>query len=349
MDELILRKHEYTIRAKQILKRTAEDIVELSQIAYGYRDEFGFQEYIEWVNNELGLSRRYGCGLLKVYENFKSSAPGALIPNFDSSAIRLLSESSESAREEAFERAELGEDITKSKAQEIISRHKAEAEAAKREAAEAKKESSSKQQAITSLEDQIISLEADRTRLRKENDQVIRNKSADDAAIIRQEENYRKVTKELEELRAKVAQPQVIEKEVKVEVEKRIEVIPEDYDVLKVEVNTLKEKLKTSKQKSGEELSQYQRRVNDLSKRLAQKEEALASFDVEQKQLKAFRKLSEGQNCILEAMRLLEGSYLSQPRLQETIIEHLKAIQKNIDKFHDLVGTIDLEVIYEQN
>ena len=79
--------------------------------------------------------------------------------------------------------------------------------------------------------------------------------------------------------------------------------------------------MNTTRQKSGEELSHYQRRVDDLTKRLAQKEEALASFDVEQKQLKAFRKLSEGQNCILEAMRLVEGFYNNQPRLRETIIE----------------------------
>ncbi|MBU0907857.1 MAG: hypothetical protein KKE05_06905, partial [Nanoarchaeota archaeon] len=197
------------------------------------------------------------------------------------------------------------------------------------------------------LKDQIASLEADRTRLRKENDQVIRTKSADDACIIRQQEKFEELNRQIEELKAKVAQPQVIREEVKVEVEKRIDVIPEDYEQLKTEVNTLKEKLKTSKQKSGEELSQYQQSVADIAKRLAQKEEVLASFDMEQKQSKALRKLSEGENCILEAARLLKGFHLSQPELQETIARYIESIRKILDRLIDHVETIDLEVIYD--
>ena len=60
MDELILRKHEYTIRAKQVLKRTAEDIIELSQICHEFHEEFGYQEYFAVGKDELGLSKKYG-------------------------------------------------------------------------------------------------------------------------------------------------------------------------------------------------------------------------------------------------------------------------------------------------
>jgi hypothetical protein len=105
--------------------------------------------------------------------------------------------------------------------------------------------------------------------------------------------------------------------------------------------------LKTSKQKSGEELSQYQRRVDDLTKRLAQKEEALASFDMEQKQSKALRKLSESENCALEAKRLLSGSYLSNPEMRDSIVRYSESIKKIIN---DLVGNtdvIDMEVVYD--
>ena len=56
MDELILRKHEYTIRAKQVLKRTAQDVIELSQIAHEYHEAFGYQEYIRWIKEDLQIS-----------------------------------------------------------------------------------------------------------------------------------------------------------------------------------------------------------------------------------------------------------------------------------------------------
>src|SRR4030042_2048890 len=95
MDEqLTLHKYEYTIRARQVLKRTAEDIIELSQICHEYHQEFGYQEYIQWVKIELSLSKTYGCNLLNVYEKYGSSPHYGLNCNFDSSAIRLLAESS---------------------------------------------------------------------------------------------------------------------------------------------------------------------------------------------------------------------------------------------------------------
>ncbi|MEW5805042.1 MAG: hypothetical protein AB1847_23400 [bacterium] len=86
---IVLKKFEYTIRAKQVLKRTAEDIVELSQICHEYHQEFGYQEYVRWVRNELGLSGTYGKNLLNVYENYGDRTLSVL--NFDSTAIRLLS------------------------------------------------------------------------------------------------------------------------------------------------------------------------------------------------------------------------------------------------------------------
>ena len=147
-----------------------------------------------------------------------------------------------------------GEHISAKLAKEIAERHKAEAEASEEEAA-------SKQQTITTLEDQIKSLEGERTKLRAEHNRAILTKQADDQCIIRQEEFVEKLNRQIEELKAKVAQPQVIEKEVEKVVEKslkwsRLRMIT---SMLKGDVESLKEKLNTTRQKSGEELSHYQR------------------------------------------------------------------------------------------
>ncbi len=43
---------EYTIRAKEILKRTAQDIIDLSQIAHDVREKIGYKDYVSWVKND---------------------------------------------------------------------------------------------------------------------------------------------------------------------------------------------------------------------------------------------------------------------------------------------------------
>ena len=223
--------------------------------------------------------------------------------DFDPTAIYLLAAPSvpESARQEAQELHDSGEHISAKLAKEIADRHKAEAEAAKREAA-------SKQQTITTLEEQIKSLENERTRLRAEHNRAILTKQADDACIIRQQEfgeekerQIEELTRQIEKLKAEAAQPQVIEKEVKVEVEKRIEVIPEDYDVLKVEVNTLKEKLDTTFQE-----------LDKVTKKLSKKEGLLSLFDNEQKQARGLQKVNDGMKYIEEAYLLLKDQCLDE-------------------------------------
>ncbi len=93
------------------------DIIELSQIAHEYHSEFGYQEYIEWVKEDLKLSETYGRNLLNVFQNFGVTAQSA-VEQISSSALRLLSAPStpESAREEVIERAEAGETVTHAKA-----------------------------------------------------------------------------------------------------------------------------------------------------------------------------------------------------------------------------------------
>ena len=75
-------------------------------------EEFGDTEYQRWWCEELGLGRRRAFQILNVYEKFGSSAQYAL--DFQVAALYLLSAPStpESARTEAIEKAEAGEQIT---------------------------------------------------------------------------------------------------------------------------------------------------------------------------------------------------------------------------------------------
>jgi|GEM_PF-3107717 len=90
----------------------AQDIIELSQIAHEYHQEFGYQEYITWVKDELKLAETQGRRFLNVYDKFGSTANLAVI-DIAPSALYLLSQSStpDSAREEALELAESGETV----------------------------------------------------------------------------------------------------------------------------------------------------------------------------------------------------------------------------------------------
>jgi len=220
MDEIILQKHEYTIRAKQVLKRTAQDVIELSQIAHEYHEAFGYQEYVRWVKDDLQISEMFGTRILNVYKQF-GSTNNLLVEEFQPSALYLLSAPStpEPAREEALSLAESGEKISHAKAQEIIAKYKAEAETAKREASEAKKDSFSRQQTITTLEE-------NQTRLRAEHNRAILTKQSSDADILRMDaasdrmkQQLEENNRQIEELKTQIAQPQIKEIEKRIEVE----------------------------------------------------------------------------------------------------------------------------------
>jgi len=117
------KKQQFTIRAKSCLKRLAQDIVELSQIAHEYHGEFGYRDYIEWVKNDLGLSETYGKNMLNVFKNIGAQCA---VDNISSSALRLLAAPStpEPARQEAIAKAEAGETVTHADAKELVEAHK---------------------------------------------------------------------------------------------------------------------------------------------------------------------------------------------------------------------------------
>lgn len=309
-----------TVEIRILVKQTAQGIIEIGQRLIEVKERLEHGKFLPWIKNEFGWSEKTAVDWMNVTKTFKS-VPGTDLSMFQAKALYLLSAPStpEPAREEALILAESGEKITHAKAQELVAKYKAEAEATKTENKE---------------------LKENLTRIRAENDQVRRNKAADDECIIRQEENYRKkleeiekgnrqiekLTKQIEELKSQVAEPQTIEKEVKVEVEKRVEVIPEDYEKLKGEVEILKENLKTIKQESDEDASQYEERIDKLTKKLNKKEKLLESFEEENKQIKGCQKLTEGMKLLQDAHTLLKNKYIDQDT-KEIFINCLQTVK----------------------
>jgi 5-hydroxyisourate hydrolase-like protein (transthyretin family) len=126
-DLAVWKREHLTTQAKGILKRTAEDILELSRVCHEFHEEFGPDEYQDWWSNELGLGRRRAFQILNVYERFGASAQYALADtDFHVSALYALAAPSvpDAARDEAIQKAESGEAISHAEAQELIRRHK---------------------------------------------------------------------------------------------------------------------------------------------------------------------------------------------------------------------------------
>jgi len=208
------RKNFLTNQARSVLKRTAQDIIDLSQICHEYHEEFGYQEYIRWVKEDLGISKRLGLSWLNVYEKFGSAnfAPIDIQP----SVLYLLAAPStpESAREEAIEKAEAGESLSHKQAQELIEAHKALAE---------------REERINDLQKQILSLQS-----KLPTKDVI--------------EKIQELTIALEAERNKPA----------VEIERVVEVIPEDYEGTKAELETTKDTLKKIKSQAKKLRNEYE-------------------------------------------------------------------------------------------
>jgi DNA repair exonuclease SbcCD ATPase subunit len=322
-DQLALKKVEYTVRAKQVLKRTAEDIIELSQICHEYHQEFGYQEYVRWLKDDLGMSETYGRNLLNVYKQFGFTAQCAVIPCFDSSALRLLSENStpESARQEALDRAEQGETISYKAAHEIVDRYKAQVNDLK--------EKLNKAESLNKLSKDI----------------------AGEAQRYKQEtEGYRQ---EAEALRGKLIaeqgkEPEVIEKIV--EVEKEVIKTPEDYEQTKKELEKAKGELdrtKTKLRKTAEDTEYRDKRIQNLLKTIAGKETELSAYDYKKKELKATSLLDQALKNIHEAFTLFNDPKTNLESLNfqfnEQIHSIIRHIKEDVEIFENKSKVINLE------
>lgn len=277
MNELTTQKKQhYTIRATSCLKRMAQDIIELSQIAHEYREEFGHQEYVEWITEELKISKRQGHNLLSVYEKFGVSANFALT-DFAPSALYLLSQDStpESARQESIELAESGETVTHAKAKEIADAHK-EIERLKKELADKDEFFTAQHNEPTTypLIPQIQEL-LDRQKIMPAKAKILQTMSEEGQGVwfteyLQKFSAENQLTEQKAKVKALESQPQP-----KAEViEKIIEKIPEDYEKLKksvTEKTKIENRLKETESKLGsvsEKKTELQKEVDKLKAQL---------------------------------------------------------------------------------
>ena len=114
---VVLRR---TCEIKNLLRRTAQDIVEIGQKLVDVKEQLGHGNFRSWLRAEFDLSLSAATKFMQVYEQFKNVNFTQL--NVAISALYLLAAPSTSseARQEALARASEGEKITYSKAKSII-------------------------------------------------------------------------------------------------------------------------------------------------------------------------------------------------------------------------------------
>lgn len=116
-----------TSEIKALMKRTAQDIIEIGEKLAEVRDKLTHNKqggFEAWLQAEFDWTRQTAYRFISVSEKFNRN--NLLQLDFAPSALYLLAAPStpDEARQEAIARAEAGEAITHTKAKEIVSEHK---------------------------------------------------------------------------------------------------------------------------------------------------------------------------------------------------------------------------------
>lgn len=103
---------------RQLMKRTAQDIIELGQKLIAVKDRIGHGYFLSWLEAEFGWSYPTAARFMQVASSFNESYQ---IDNFAPSALYEIfaPSTSDAAREEALKRAASGEPITHKTAKAI--------------------------------------------------------------------------------------------------------------------------------------------------------------------------------------------------------------------------------------
>jgi len=113
-----------TSEIKSLMRRTAQDIINIGQKLVEVKEQLGHGQFRNWLKAEFDWSVRTAARFMQVATKFKC----ANLAHFDiaASALYLLAEPStpNEAREEALELAKQGENITHAKAKDIVNQHK---------------------------------------------------------------------------------------------------------------------------------------------------------------------------------------------------------------------------------
>ena len=122
---LVTRKvvQQHTIEIKGLLRRTAQDIVDIGEKLSEVKQELGHGQFLDWLRTEFDWSESAARKFMQVHRKFKTVNFTHL--NIATSAMYLLAAdcTSEAARAEAVQRADAGEVITRAKAKEIVLHH----------------------------------------------------------------------------------------------------------------------------------------------------------------------------------------------------------------------------------
>jgi len=108
---------------KTMMRRTTQDMIQIGEKLIEVKQYLGHGHFNSWLIAEFGWGERTARNFMKVAKVFKSANFADLF--IANSALYLLAapSTSESARQEAFELARMGEPITYSKARSIIRQH----------------------------------------------------------------------------------------------------------------------------------------------------------------------------------------------------------------------------------
>jgi len=113
-----------TSEIKSLMRRTAQDIINIGQKLIEVKEQLGHGQFRNWLKTEFDWSVRTAARFMQVATKFKC----ANLAHFDiaASALYLLAKPStpNEAREEALELAKQGENITHAKAKDIVNQHK---------------------------------------------------------------------------------------------------------------------------------------------------------------------------------------------------------------------------------
>jgi len=114
---------QHTIEIKGLLRRTAQDIVDIGEKLSEVKQELGHGQFLAWLRTEFDWSESAARKFMQVHRKFKTVNFTHL--NIATSAMYLLAAdcTSQAAREEAVQRAEAGEVITRAKAKAIAFAH----------------------------------------------------------------------------------------------------------------------------------------------------------------------------------------------------------------------------------
>ncbi len=343
-----------TAAIKALMKRTAQDIIEIGQELIGVKSRLGHGTFIAWLKMEFGWTRRTANNFIHVAERFKWENFSHL--DFAPSALYLLASPSitEEARDEALSRAESGEAITHRVAKEIIEGQvianlihelsmmheagrissKAAGQLARldREGQRAIYEQLSAIDFAYQEQLEVTDAEAKRTREEYERQQATIRTLEDEIEELQQRIPTKPVLDEINRLTAELdaerAKPPTIEVQEKV---------PPDYEDLKRKVERFQERIDDVRNESSVKDETIQRLMKNLEKTQIE----LSQYDYKRKEMNAIHCLTDAHKLIGRARVQLDdpkGGMVVSERIEDLVA----AIKRDLDSLSLVHKTIDI-------